>query len=290
MHSLLKALRFMYSSRADAGPADGSSAWLLWIVPLGLVVGIALAVVVGFSWPRLTYSPGALWMVVTPAMLLYWLGPGGARYAALGRTWASIRLGVRLNDQPRDTYPGAECLSLAVLTVTAVAIAQFVSVAMLPAVRAATIPNVPEFLHQWLFPWKHYGAIVLMAGWGNAAALLASCLGRPAGHAEPSVRQLLASPAWLRLLPGLLLPAAVSMLFIVGWRRESQDPWAKTLALSAFDTLGIAVIMFGVTMLFAWLLARRVQGHCRSTLLSAALVGEITFLLIFHAMYNANKG
>jgi hypothetical protein len=285
MHSLLKAFRFLYSSRADEEPLEGSAAWAFWIVPLGLGIGIALAVVLGFCWPRLTYSPGALWMVAVPAMLLYWLGPGGARYAALGRTWASIRLGARLNDQPRENYPGAECLSLVVLTVTAAAVAQFVAVAMLPIVHPATIPGVPGFLQQWLFPWKHFGAIVLMTTWGNAAVLLASCIGRPAGHCEPSVRQLLASPAWPRLLLGLLIPAAVSMLFIVGWRGELPDRWVQTLALSAFDTLGIAAIMFGVTTLFAWLLARRVQGHCRSTLLSAGLVGEITFLVIFHAMY-----
>ena len=295
MRSLLKAIRFLYGVSAPreqaataTGLPTGNAAWLHWIVPLGLAAGVLLAVIVGLSWGRLTYQPGGeLWMAVVPAMLIYWLGPGAARYMGWGRTWASVRLGARMNDLTHDAYPGVQCLGLMVLAIVAAAVTQFVAIAALPT-RNPTAP--PGMSRDWLpfyyllFPIQNYGAMVLMGLWGNAAVLLAACLGRPAGHADAMVRQLLAARTWKKMAWAIPGPAAVSMLFLVGWERKWGEPWATAIVPSAFQALAIAVILFGVTMLFAWLLARRLQGHCRATLLAAGLIGEITFLLLFHTL------
>lgn len=295
MSSLSQAARFLYGVRAvrddgsDAGGADRSAAgWVRWITPLGLLVGVLLAAVLAVGWSQLTHGPGELWMVAVPAVLIYWLGPGAARYAGWGRTWTSVRLGARLNDLSRDAYPGIEGLGLMVIAIVAAAMTQFAAVSMLPVRLPTTPPGLPsQFMpiYYCLFPATHYGAVVLMCLWGNAAVLLAACLGRPAGHADRLVRELLAAPAWRKMAWALLFPAAVSAVFFFGWFRQWGQDWLPTAALSVFYALAVAVILFGVTMLFAWLLARRVQGHCRSTLLAAGLIGEIAFLLVFHAMF-----
>lgn len=306
MRSLIQAMQFFYGLRtAPVGPADAPEAgdagstggdWIVWAMPLGLAVGLLLAMLAALMWTPLT-RPGTsdLWLVIAPAMLVYWLGPGLSRYLGWGRTWASIRLGGRLNDLDRDRYPGIESIGLMALAIVAAAIAQYVAVALLPTRLPYLASSLFGFLGEpwgprvgvmgrFVFPWTHYGAIVLMAVWGNSCVLLAGCLGRPAGHADPAVRELLALPTHGKLAWAIPGPIALTALFLIGWLRSYRDLWALTLAQAVTESLMIAVVLFGGTMLFAWLLARRVQGHCRATLLSAGLIGEIAFLFLLHAV------
>ncbi|MDD4890193.1 MAG: hypothetical protein PHU85_09705 [Phycisphaerae bacterium] len=287
MRSLLTAMQFLYGLRAGQGgesPQERESArWVAWFAPLGLAVGVMLALLILLAWgPIQPPLQRELWLVVVPALMIYWLGPASGRYVGWARTWASIRLGGRLNDLDHDAYPGIEATGIMVLAVATAALAQYVAFANLPYSWPLLAQNTPSL--RLLFPRANYGAPVLMAMWGNACVLLAACLGRPAGHAEPEVRQLLAMPTLSKLLWAEVAPLALTALFLVGWLHRGGTLGASTIVLAAFDALAIAVILFGVTMLFAWLLARRVQGHCRATLLSAGLIGELVFLLLFYAI------
>ena len=278
MRSLIRAIRFLFSiSSPTGGPGDEPACCLHWIMPLGFAAGVLLAVIVGTCWGTLTYRPGGeLWMAVVPAMLVYWLLLGTARYIGWGTTWATLRSAGR----------GVEMIPLVTLAIVAAAVCQFVALAMLPT-RYPLTPPIAEWsrpLYLALIPPLHFGAIVLMGLWGSGAVLLAACLGRPDDRADPCVRQLLAERTWKKMTWAMAPTSGLTLLFLVGWSRQWGEPWATSIVPAVFTSLAVTVILFGVTTLFAWLLARKERPVTRGTLLAAGLIGEIGFLILFHAL------
>ncbi len=296
MPSLVKALRFLYGLRtgrgpsgagveAGGGPADsggpGGAAWIHWAVPAGAALGVLLALLTSLSWRVLTLrrGDGGLWVAVAPILLIYWLGPGAARYLSWGRVWADLRIGQRSADGEGST----DWSALMMLGLVAAGVVHGITLATLP-IGGGWVEQLGVTLNRILFPRAIYGAIILMCMWGNGSVLLAGCLGRAAEGACPQVADLLSAGRARKMLWALLPPIAVGALYLFGWRWRGGQDWASVLALAGAHSLAIGVILFGTAMLYGWLLARRGRGHCRATLLSAGLIGELAFLLMFHTL------
>jgi hypothetical protein len=269
----LHAAAFCYGL-AEPDDSLSRSAWLHWIAPLGLGLGVALALLMALGWQTLHLSMGGygLWMAVVPVLGLYLLGPGAGRLLAFARLLAHLRQGQRLPDADTPRASDPLTAGLGAMAMLAAAGLFYVAIATLPT-DAPTHSRLPYWIAMVIRPRKVYAAIVLMGLWGNGAMFLAAMMGRPGRDASTSVRQLLAAPLWVKFLWGWLTPTAGSVVLFSGWW---SGGWASALALG--------VMLFGLLMLTSWLLARMGQGHGRETLLGSAVLAEIGLLIIFHAM------
>jgi hypothetical protein len=150
---------------------------------------------------------------------------------------------------------------------------------VLAVIKLTLWTGVPEGIAGWptnwkryfnfLYPWPVYRPLILAPMWGRWALILAGGVGPPASSEQnwasrSGHKSIAVTLGWF---------VAVAALTAVYCGRH--DRWMIGCIIS------LAVL--GTTFVFAVVTARRFSGHTRFTVHAAALVAEVTFLVVYLA-------
>src|SRR5262249_3081385 len=123
----------------------------------------------------------------------------------------------------------------------------------------------------FLYPKPIYRPLLLAPLWGRWGIVMAACIGRTADAADPAVVALCRQMTPGRLLRQAVLPLSLSCLY---FSREVDFLIGAVIAL----------VVFGLSYVACVVMARRLGGQTRTTLLATGQVAQIVFLATYRAM------
>jgi cobalamin synthase len=261
------------------GDARRARAAAAWIVPISLFIGLAWAGTFRATWRLYGEVVGipiipALCVILVEAFLT-------GRYLPL----ALARV-VDIIDAGRTAVPGSgefvppriDDLSSpprlrGTLMLILIVLAQFVLLASLRNYNPWWPPE-DDWRHyfNFLYPNPIYRPLLLAPLWGRWAILLAATIGRTAEHADPGTVALCRSMTPGRLLRLGVLPLLLSCVY---FSREQNFLIGAVIGLAVFAISFVACV----------LMARRLGGQSRTTLLATGQVAQIAFLAAYRAMW-----
>ncbi len=267
---LAHAFRFLTRARliaCDNNDADWS-ATLRWIVPTGLLIGLAWTAVFRITWR--IYGETAN-MVLIPALaiiLLECILTG--RLLLLGATGTVERM-AGIDD--KNAGANAPLSTIGVLTLCTVVLTQWV---LLVSLRDITTwwPSAPDWRHHFnfLYPRIIFRPLILAPLWGRWGILLATTIGRPSSYADTATAGISRAIGPRRMLIHTLLPIIVTTVF---FSREQNR----------FIGGVMSMLVFAVTFFASFAVARRCGGQSRHTIFAAGLVAQLGFLAIYRAFW-----
>lgn len=269
-------LTFDVQPRGLDGPR--AAAVIGWVVPISLLIGLAWAGTFRATWRLYGEVEGIPILPALCVILLEAFVTGRYLPLALARVVDIIDAGAPgrgasdsfvpplindLSSPPR--LRGTLMLALIVLV-------QFVLLSSIPKVNPWWPPD-DDLRHyfNFLYPRPIYRPLLLAPLWGRWAILLAACVGRTAERADPDVVAISRAMTPGRLLRHAILPLLLSCIY---FSRE------QNFLIGAV----IALVVFAVSYVACVLMARRLGGQTRTTLLATGQVAQIVFLATYKAM------
>ncbi len=254
-------------------PGEPSAALVRWVVPLGLLIGLAWAATFRGAWRLYGEVAGLRLLPALAVVLLEALLTG--RYLTLALSHVADTLD-RASPDPQASQlddlsaplrlRGALILMLLVLV-------QWTLIVSIPVVNPWWPPPGDwRSAFNFLYPQPIYRPLLLAPLWGRWSILLAASIGRTAHGADALV-----AAACGRMTPARLLRQAVVPLLLscVYFSRE------RNFLIGAVMALGVLTLSY----LSAVALARRCGGQTRITLLATGQIGQIGFLAVYRALW-----
>ena len=273
---LLAGLRMVFpvGRNGRALPTNAYGFCIHWIVPLGLIVGLAWAGLFRVSW-RVFGETGSLRPV--PALAIVLLDccfTGTFLVLGFARTVDTLT-GAAPATRPLDR--SASFSQIASLALCLIILTEFV---LILSIRPETPwwPSTGWRSHfNWLYPAPIYRPLILAPLWGRWGMIVAACVGRTGCNTEPEVRAFVASSRPLHLLTHAILPIVLSVIYC-----------AK--GGNYFIGLKLGLLVFGVTYLASVIMARRGEGQTRYSLYAAAQIAQIASLAVHRALWSEIHG
>lgn len=279
LRALFDAGRFVFTEPHPLGPdaPRRASVAVAWVVPLGLLVGLAWAGVFRATW-RLYGEIGGLRLVPGLAVALLEAFITG-RLLIPAMASASDAIGEQ--QDRRSAHPASRSLlqtpltSRGVLVLLACFLTQWALVVSIP-VWTPWWPTSDDWRSNFnfLYPRPIYRPLLLAPLWGRWALLMAASLGRTSASADPATVEFCRSVRPGRLLRHAILPLALTCVYC---SRERN----------VLIGLLIGMIVFAVSYLAGVIYARRLGGQSRITLLATAQLAQIAFLATYRALWAA---
>ena len=258
--SALLAARFLFPL-PDRPGAEASPAWrrsVLWLPAWGLAIGILYTLVYRGAWRW--FGEQQHLRLLPPFIVLI------ADFSWFGYRQLAAAIEV-FNRHPPATATGALRLPGAV-AVLLLGLFKYLLLLALPAGPMAFNADWRQHFSV-LYPGVIYRPLVLMPLWGRWAMLLALCIGRVSPGSAQRLRH---------LAGGARLTAVVGWWFLTGLLTVAYtSPEPLHLAYGVVISLGVLVVAY----LASFALARRYDGQTETTVLAAALIGELTFLIFY---------
>lgn len=268
---LVAAIRYILPVRSLGStlPAHLYAGAPRWIVPIGLVIGLAWAGLFRMTW-RVYGETGGLRLIPSLAIvLLESLFTGVLLILGLVRT-IHVLGGNRPVTERLD--PAAPLSPSATLALVLVVLGQWILIASIPVVNPWW-PTMGWRRHfNFLYPAPVYRPLLLAPIWGRWGLLAAACIGRTSRNADAETVALCANVRPSLLLYSAILPLALSAVYFA---RDGN------LLLGVIAGL----IVFGITYLAAVVMARRGGGQTRQSLYAAAQVAQLVFLAVYRALW-----
>ena len=267
----LLAGRFLWApSPAEAGelpaPATDEAAWSragTWLPLWGLLVGVCYALVFGLCWRVFGEYQGVRWLPAV-AVLAVDLALWGFRPLA-----GAAQLAAR--HDAGHAPPVA-----ATLAIVLVALIKFSLLICLPIGIWQSAPGGDSSVMspvlarlRLLLPAPIYRPLILMPLWGRFAMELTLAVGRTAPEATGRFKRMAAGVSVPAIFGHWVLCATLTVIFCSGSGYH--------LARAVMMALGVFVVVY----LAAFVMARRLNGQSEATAGAACLAGEITFLVLY---------
>ncbi|MBX3395070.1 MAG: hypothetical protein KF841_06845 [Phycisphaerae bacterium] len=269
---LAAAVRFLLpipsSNRRTA--EEPASDIIPFLVPIGLIIGLAWAASFRFSWWLFGETAS---MRVVPSLVVILLecvftGP----FLALGLARTAHIL---TTDDPK--IPSADRLQpLSPVGTLALCLAVLAQYVLLLSVQHREgwwpAPDDWRSYFNFLYPRPIFRPLLLAPIWGRWGILLASTLGGTARNADTQTQGLNQSMSPSRLFKHSILPVLLTTIYC----SRSQNYLTGVL---------IGLIVFAATYLVAVAMARRGGGHSRHSLFAAGQIAQLAFLMIYRACW-----
>ncbi|HUU84845.1 MAG TPA: hypothetical protein VM243_15195 [Phycisphaerae bacterium] len=243
----------------------GSSRAIHWLVPAGLLMGLAYAALYRGCWrvfgevAGVRLLPAVVVWLLDAALLGLPMFVGAAR---VGDCWGRPHL---LDD-------AADGRQLGVAGV-------FILVVLL-VLKLALWTALPEGILGWPTDWRRhfnflyprpvFRPLILAPLWGRWALMLAGSIGRTAPMQDRPILGRAGGASPVRLLGWFLFNLVMTAVYC-----GRHGRWMIGCI--------IGLVVLGVTFLFSVVVARRFRGQTRSTVYAAAGLGEIVFLVAYLA-------
>lgn len=273
---LIAALRLVFPVGRNGRdlPTNAHGICIHWIVPLGLIVGLAWAGLFRVSW-RIFGETGSLRPI--PALAIVLLDccfTGTFLVLGFARTVDTLTGSTPAMRPLNRSAPFSQIASLALCLII---LTEFI---LILSIRPET-PWWPSTgwraKFNWIYPAPIYRPLILAPLWGRWGMIVAACVGRTGRDAEPEVRAFVASSRPLHLLTHAILPIVLSVIYC-----------AK--AGNYFVGLKLGLLVFGVTYMASVIMARRGEGHTRYSLHAAAQIAQIASLAVHRALWSEIHG
>lgn len=268
---LLAAIRYLLPVRSLGGslPASSYASAAVWIVPIGLVIGLAWAGLFRVTWKVYGETAGLRLIPSLALVLLESLFTGVLLTFGLVRT-IHILGGHRPVTERLD--PVAPLSPAATLALVLVVMGQWILIASIPVVNPWW-PTMGWRQHfNFLYPAPVYRPLLLAPIWGRWGLLAAACIGRTSRHADAETVALCKGVRPTALLYSALIPLTLSAVYFA---RDGN------LLLGVIAGL----LVFGITYLAAVVMARRGGGQTRQSLYAAAQIAQLVFLAVYRALW-----
>jgi hypothetical protein len=270
-----------------------------WVVPIGLLVGLAWVGAFRVTW-RLYGEIAAVRVI--PALtivLMECLFTGHYLLLGLTRTVDTLsqgrhlRLGGRLRVGPGEEFaqttpslvagsapreqsdmsPPSLLTPVGSLVLCLAILSQWVLITSAPAV-SPWWPSPTDWRHHFnfLYPAPLYRPLLLAPMWGRWGVLLAATIGRTARRADLPVRTLCETMSPGRLLKHAILPTTLTAIY------ASRG---GNLAIG----LILSVVVFAIAYLAAVIMVRRGGGQTRQSLHATGQVAQLAFLALYRAFW-----
>lgn len=235
-----------------------------WIVPLGLIIGMAWMGVFRVAW-RFYGDPENTRVRLLPALAVTLLECGLTGRVLLRGLSRAVE-SPRRDGDPAARNPDATVLvGLCVLSLWALLVAMPERVGWYPSA---------EYWRSYVnpfFPLVTYRPLILAPLWGRWAILLAGSVGRTAASADPNTRALCAAIHPGMVLRWAVVPFVLTALYTL---REGR----------VYEGLFVGLIVFLAAYLTALFLARRGGGQSADSLFGCAAVTQLVFLAAYRGL------
>lgn len=270
------ALEYLLTCNVPKGRVEpvNVTALVRWILPISLLIGLAWAGVFRATWRLYGEVAGipiipALFVVLLEAFVT-------GRYLPLALARVVDRFDA--GESGRGAVPEIDDLSSpprlrGTLVLLLIVLVQFVFVGSLRNYNPWWPPQ-DDWRHyfNFLYPRPIYRPLLLAPLWGRWAVLLAATIGRTAEQADSATVAICRSMTPGRLLRLAVLPLLLSCIY---FSREQNFLIGAVIGLAVFAISFIACV----------LMARRLGGQSRTTLLATGQVAQIAFLAVYRAMW-----
>lgn len=269
---LLAALRFLLpiGRRDDNANAESYAGAVPWIVPIGLVIGLAWAGTFKGTWR--IYGEIANMRVVPPlaVVLLDCLVMGPFLALGLART---INLLTSVRPLRPETDRASPLSPVGTLILCLTVLSQWVLIASIPPTSSWWPPY-----DDWRYPLRHlypaalYRPLVLAPVWGRWAILLAATIGRTAKYADRQTVALCRTMRPTRLILHTLFPFAITSILL-----SKRGNYVTGIM--------VGLLVFGFTYVVSLIMARRGGGQTRQSLYAVGEIGQLAFLAVYRAVW-----
>lgn len=240
-----------------------------WLIPLGLLIGLAWAGLFRVTW-RVYGETGSLRPMPALAIVLLECCFTGV-YLILGfaRAFQSLT-GPRPVTRPVDNdAPFTQHTTLALCLLI---LAQFTLILSIPNETPWWPSSDWRARFNFIYPAPIYRPLILAPLWGRWGMLVAACVGRSARTADPAIAAFSSAVRPVHLLAHAALPLVLSAIYCA---REGNFLVGIKLGL----------LVFGVTYLASVVMARRGGGQTRSSIYAAAQIAQLATLAIHRAFW-----
>ena len=237
-----------------------------WMVPVGLVIGIAYACLYRGAWRFFGEVQGIRLM---PAVAVWLLDVGLCGSLLLvGAAKVADQIAGGRSQGPDGGSTTAGRLGL-------MGMGAFVVLCVL---KLMLWVSVPEGVSTWpgiwgarlnfAYPHAFYRPLLLAPIWGRWGLVLAAGLGRPSPRADAVIRGLTSRQSPYGVLMWFVVVAALTAVYC-GY--SGRWPYGCVIALG----------VMGATYLSGVAAARRLGGQTRETILASGLVAEMSYLVLY---------
>lgn len=246
------------------------AAGVKWFLPLGLIIGLIWAGVFRVSWRMFGEIANLRAIPALTVTTFECLLTGPYLVMGLARTihlLAGQRPRLSVEDPMAPLSPvGTLVLCLAILA------------------HWVLIVSIPDITTWWPadMDWRHYfnfmyprailRPLILAPLWGRWGILLAASIGRMTPQADEATTALGRAITPARLLLFTLLPLALTAIYC------SRDR-------NRFIGVIIALIVFALTYMVSFAMARRGGGQTRQSIFAAGLTAQLVFLAAYRAFW-----
>lgn len=234
-----------------------------WLVPIGLLAGLAYVAVYRGAWRFFGEVHGIRLMPAVAVWLLDVTLLGSVMLAGasriVDRVWrtANARPGARRSDAFGSIGMAAFVILCVLKLMLWISIPEGVST--WPGIWGATL--------NFAYPHAFYRPLILAPLWGRWGILLAIGIGRPSADADPTVTLVTSRRSWYGALLWFVPLAGLTAVYC-GYNAR----WVFGFV--------IALAVMAATFLFSVIAARRLEGQSRDTILSAGLAAELSYLIL----------
>lgn len=266
----ITALRFLFplGRQATGRRGDRVPDFTLWLVPIGLLIGLIWAGGFRLSW-RLFGETGSLRLVPSLSVVLVeCLFTGAFLVMGLART-SHVLAG---DHPPRAARDGTSSLSsVGILVLCLTVLAQFILILSIHDSRAWwPSPDDWRYHFNFMYPRPIFRPLLLAPIWGRWGILLAGTVGRIAYAADAETRAVNRAMRPSRLVLSALIPLVLTAIYCSRSR-------------NIFIGIIIGVIVFAVTFAISVSFVWRSGGQSRQSLYAAGQVAQLAFLAVYRA-------
>ena len=263
-NSLRNALRLMCPgdwTRSD----DGAERACHWLIPLGLLIGLAYAGAYRAVWRQFGEVRSLPLMPAVAVWLLDVAMIGSLLYFGAARTIRRVARPIQTDPTDATPYP-IEALALVALVVLKLAL----YLGIPQGISGWPGPGDWRSYFNWLYAHPPYRPLILAPMWGRWAMMLVASVGR------------LRDPdrIWLAKLCGSLSPGLVLLWMIPAVILTSV--YCSRMGRWMFGCIVACVVLAGVYV-YAVIAARRQGGQTLDSIRGGGLIGEIVFLIAYAA-------
>jgi len=269
---LSAALRFLlpFGKRDDNADAESYTHAAPWIVPIGVLIGLAWAGTFKATWRYRDEITAIRAMPALAVVLLECLLTGSFLALGLARTIHLLTSAKPLRPEVKRTAPLSP---IGTLTLCLPTLSQWVLIASLP-VASSWWPSYDDWRYHFrhLYPAALYRPLVLAPIWGRWAILLAATIGRTAKYADRQTVELCGEMRPGRLMRHTLFPFAITSIFL-------------SRGGNYLTGIIVGLLVFGFTYVVIMVMARRGGGQTRQSLYAVGEIGQLAFLAMYRAFW-----
>lgn len=271
------AIRFLFpfGGRSSSVSRPFSPSAVTWVVPIGLLIGLAWLATFRISWRVFGEVAGIRVVPPLAVLVLELLFTGPFLAIGLART---VQLLVNPpREAPLDSTASRPEIGTLILILTV--LSQWVLITSIPLV-SVWWPPLEDWRHnfRFMYPAPIYRALILAPMWGRWGILAAACVGGPASARAPLTEIESETAQWcrsvspLRLLRSALLPTILTVIYCARDGRLHVG-------------LIVSLLTFGITYLGAMAMALRGRGQTRDSLFASGQIAQLAFLALYRAFW-----